>query len=565
MDVTKFEELQLDDRIIRAITEMGFEEASPIQAQAIPVVLEGRDMIGQAQTGTGKTAAFGLPLLQKVDPKVKKLQAIVLLPTRELAIQVAEELRRFAKFMHGIKVLPVYGGQDIVRQIRALKDGTQIVVGTPGRVMDHMRRKTVKMDHVHTVVLDEADEMLNMGFLEDMETILSQLPEERQTLMFSATMPQAIADIAKKFQKDPVTVRVIKKELTVPKVTQYYYEVKPKNKVEVMCRLLDMYSPKLSIVFCNTKRQVDELAQALQGRGYFAEGLHGDLKQVQRDRVMESFRNGRTDILIATDVAARGIDVGNVEAVFNYDIPQDDEYYVHRIGRTGRAGREGKAFSLVVGKEVYKLRDIQRYCKTKIIPQAIPSLNDITEIKADKILDQVQDILNDADLTKIVNIIEKKLMEDDYTSLDLAAALLKMSMGDDNEDIIDNYMPARSLDDLDSYGRNSRGRDRGRNNSRRKGATDRAAVDYVLNGGEERMARLFINIGKSQRVTPGDILGAVAGESGIPGRLVGSIDMYDGYTFVDVPAEYAEDVLNAMSHARIKGKHIHVEKANSKR
>ena len=565
MDVTKFEELQLDDRIIRAITEMGFEEASPIQAQAIPVVLEGRDMIGQAQTGTGKTAAFGLPLLQKVDPKVKKLQAIVLLPTRELAIQVAEELRRFAKFMHGIKVLPVYGGQDIVRQIRALKDGTQIVVGTPGRVMDHMRRKTVKMDHVHTVVLDEADEMLNMGFLEDMETILSQLPEERQTLMFSATMPQAIADIAKKFQKDPVTVRVIKKELTVPKVTQYYYEVKPKNKVEVMCRLLDMYSPKLSIVFCNTKRQVDELVQALQGRGYFAEGLHGDLKQVQRDRVMESFRNGRTDILIATDVAARGIDVGNVEAVFNYDIPQDDEYYVHRIGRTGRAGREGKAFSLVVGKEVYKLRDIQRYCKTKIIPQAIPSLNDITEIKADKILDQVQDILNDADLTKIVNIIEKKLMEDDYTSLDLAAALLKMSMGDDNEDIIDNYMPARSLDDLDSYGRNSRGRDRGRNNSRRKGATDRAAVDYVLNGGEERMARLFINIGKAQRVTPGDILGAVAGESGIPGRLVGSIDMYDGYTFVDVPAEYAEDVLNAMSHARIKGKHIHVEKANSKR
>ena len=565
MDVTKFEELQLDDRIIRAITEMGFEEASPIQAQAIPVVLEGRDMIGQAQTGTGKTAAFGLPLLQKVDPKVKKLQAVVLLPTRELAIQVAEELRRFAKFMHGIKVLPVYGGQDIVRQIRALKDGTQIVVGTPGRVMDHMRRKTVKMDHVHTVVLDEADEMLNMGFLEDMETILSQLPEERQTLMFSATMPQAIADIAKKFQKDPVTVRVIKKELTVPKVTQYYYEVKPKNKVEVMCRLLDMYSPKLSIIFCNTKRQVDELVQALQGRGYFAEGLHGDLKQVQRDRVMESFRNGRTDILIATDVAARGIDVGNVEAVFNYDIPQDDEYYVHRIGRTGRAGREGKAFSLVVGKEVYKLRDIQRYCKTKIIPQAIPSLNDITEIKADKILDQVQDILNDADLTKIVNIIEKKLMEDDYTSLDLAAALLKMSMGDDNEDIIDNYMPARSLDDLDSYGRNSRGRDRGRNNSRRKGATDRAAVDYVLNGGEERMARLFINIGKAQRVTPGDILGAVAGESGIPGRLVGSIDMYDGYTFVDVPAEYAEDVLNAMSHARIKGKHIHVEKANSKR
>ena len=564
MDIVKFEELQLDDRIIRAITEMGFEEASPIQAQAIPVVLEGRDIIGQAQTGTGKTAAFGLPLLQRVDPKVKKLQAIVLLPTRELAIQVAEELRRFAKFMHGIKVLPIYGGQDIVRQIRALKDGTQIVVGTPGRVMDHMRRKTVKTDHVHTVVLDEADEMLNMGFLEDMETILSQLPAERQTLMFSATMPPAIAEIARKFQTDPVTVRVIKKELTVPKVTQYYYEVKPKNKVEVMCSLLDLYDPKLSIAFCNTKRQVDELVQALQGRGYFADGLHGDLKQVQRDRVMESFRNGRTDILIATDVAARGIDVGNVEAVFNYDIPQDDEYYVHRIGRTGRAGREGKAFSLVVGREVYKLRDIQRYCKTKIIPQAIPSLNDITEIKAEKILDQVQETLNDSDLTKMVNILEKKLIEEDYTSLDLAAALLKMAMGDDNEDIIDSYMPARSLDDLDSYGR-GRGRDRGRGGrGGRKGATDRAAIDYVTGGGEH-MARLFINIGKSQRVTPGDILGAVAGESGIPGRLVGSIDMYDGYTFVDVPAQYAEDVLKAMSHAKIRGKNVHVEKANSRR
>lgn len=411
METVKFDELQLDERIIRAITEMGFEEASPIQAQAIPVAMEGRDMIGQAQTGTGKTAAFGLPLLQKVDPKVKKLQAIVLLPTRELAIQVAEEMRRFAKFMHGVKVLPIYGGQDIVKQIRSLKDGTQVIVGTPGRVMDHMRRKTIKADHVLTVVLDEADEMLNMGFLEDMETILSQLPEERQTLMFSATMPQAIAEIARKFQKDPVTVRVIKKELTVPKVTQYYYEVKPKNKVEVMSRLLDMYAPKLSIVFCNTKRQVDDLVQELQGRGYFAEGLHGDLKQVQRDRVMDSFRNGRTDILVATDVAARGIDVGDVEAVFNYDIPQDDEYYVHRIGRTGRAGREGKAFSLVMGKEVYKLRDIQRYCKTKIIPQAIPSLNDITEIKVEKILDQVQEVLNDTDLTKMVNIIEKKLME----------------------------------------------------------------------------------------------------------------------------------------------------------
>ena len=293
METIRFEEMELNNKILRAVRDMGFEEPSPIQARAIPLEREGKDIIGQAQTGTGKTAAFGIPLLEKVDPKSRKLQAIVLCPTRELAIQVAEEIRRLAKYMHGVKVLPVYGGQEIVKQIRSLKDGVQIVIGTPGRVMDHMRRKTIKTAAIHTVVLDEADEMLNMGFLEDMETILSQLPQERQTLMLSATMPQEIMDIARRFQKDPEVVKVVKKELTVPKVTQYYYDVKPKNKVEVLCRLLDMYSPKLSIVFCNTKKQVDELVEDLQGRGYFAEGLHGDLKQSQRDKVMNGFRTGR--------------------------------------------------------------------------------------------------------------------------------------------------------------------------------------------------------------------------------------------------------------------------------
>jgi len=446
METVKFDELQLDDRILRAVTDMGFEAASPIQAQAIPVQMEGRDVVGQAQTGTGKTAAFGIPLLQKIDPRSKKLQAIALCPTRELAIQVADEIRKLAKYMHGIKVLPIYGGQDIVRQIRGLKEGTQIVIGTPGRVMDHMRRKTIRCEHIHTVIMDEADEMLNMGFLEDMETILSQLPEERQTVMFSATMPMEIQNIARRFQKEPVTVKVVKKELTVPKVTQYYYEVKPKTKVEVMCRLLDMYAPRLSIAFCNTKRQVDELVQELQGRGYFAEGLHGDLKQMQRDRVMNSFRNGTTEILVATDVAARGIDVDNVEAVFNYDIPQDDEYYVHRIGRTGRAGKDGIAFSFVVGKEVYKLRDIQRYCKTKIIPQAIPSLDDITTIKAEKIMEQVMELIRETDLTKMVNLIERTVLtEEECTSLDVAAALLKLSMGEENEDIIDSGFTLANL------------------------------------------------------------------------------------------------------------------------
>ena len=567
METVRFDEMPLDVRILRAVTDMGFEAASPIQMQAIPVQLEGKDMIGQAQTGTGKTAAFGIPLLQEISQDNRKTQAMILCPTRELAIQVADEIRRLAKYMPGIKILPVYGGQEIMKQIRSLKGGVQIIVGTPGRVMDHMRRKTIRTDEIHTVVLDEADEMLNMGFLEDMETILNQMPEERKTVMFSATMPQAIAEIARKFQKDPVMVRVVKKELTVPEVTQYYYEVKPRNKVEVMCRLLDLYSPKLSVAFCNTKKQVDELVQALQGRGYFAEGLHGDLKQEQRDRVMDSFRNGATEILVATDVAARGIDVDDVEAVFNYDIPQDDEYYVHRIGRTGRAGREGRAFSLAVGSEVYKLRDIQRFCKTKIIPQPIPSLNDVTAIKAEKILDEVQEYIADGGLDRMTDIIEKRLLAEDYTSLELAAAFLKMTMGDDNEDIADEGRPLRDLENLGRRG----GRDcgyghdynRGRSAYGTRRRTGREEDEYAdRRSPRNGMTRLFINLGKNQSVKPGDILGAIAGESGMPGRLVGSIDMYDKYTFVEVPREQADSILEAMNRAKIKGKNVHVEKAN---
>lgn len=567
MESVKFEELQLDDRILRAVADMGFEEASPIQAKSIPVQMEGVDMIGQAQTGTGKTAAFGIPLLQKIDPKNKKLQAVALCPTRELAIQVAEEIRSLAKYMHGIKVLPIYGGQDIVRQIKGLKDGTQIIIGTPGRVMDHMRRKTVKFDQVHTVIMDEADEMLNMGFLEDMETILSQLPTERQTIMFSATMPPEIQKIAESFQKDPQVIRMVKKELTVPKVTQYYYEVKPRTKVEVMCRLLDLYAPKLSVAFCNTKKQVDELVDELQGRGYFAEGLHGDLKQIQRDRVMNSFRNGRTEILVATDVAARGIDVDDVEAVFNYDIPQDDEYYVHRIGRTGRAGRTGIAFSFVVGREVYKLRDIQRYCKTKIIPQAVPSLDDITEIKAEKILEQAGCVMNEMDLSPVVHILEKKLLEEDYTSLELAAALLRMHMGESNEDIIIDSRPARSLDDLDSWGGKERGRRDGRYGRGRDGRGDRSQRGGRGGRGRSQdngMARLFLNVGRDQNIKPGDVLGAIAGESGISGRMIGSIDMYDKYTFVEVPEDCAGEVLECMKRVKIRGKNVRMELANEK-
>ena len=351
MKKLKFEDMEFSQEIKKAVSDMGFEEASPIQSQAIPYILEGKDVIGQAQTGTGKTAAFGVPILEMCDEENRQLQAIVLCPTRELCIQVAEEISKLAKYKKNVYILPVYGGQPIERQIKALKKGVQIVIGTPGRVIDHLNRHTLKPGNINMVVLDEADEMFDMGFRDDIELILGKMPEDRQTVFFSATMPQEIMSFAKKFQKNPEIIKVVHKELTVPKVEQYYFELKPNMKTEILCRLIDIYNPKLSLVFCNTKRKVDELVLELQGRGYFADGLHGDLKQTQRDKVMSTFRSGNIDILVATDVAARGIDVDDVDIVFNYDIPQDEEYYVHRIGRTARAGREGTAFSFVVGRD----------------------------------------------------------------------------------------------------------------------------------------------------------------------------------------------------------------------
>lgn len=523
-----FEEMCLDTRIMRAIAEMGFEQPSPSQAQSIPIAVEGKDMIGQARTGTGKTASFGIPMLQRINPKDKNLQAIVLCPTRELAIQSANEIRKLAKFLHGIKVLPIYGGQEISKQIRSLKGGVQIVIGTPGRVMDHLRRHTLKPQTVDIVVLDEADEMLNMGFREDIETILGQLPEERQTMLFSATMPKPILEIAKRYLHEPEIVKVIQKELTVPKIEQYYYEVNPRKKNEVLSRLLDMYDPSLSLVFCNTKRKVDELVADLKGRGYFAEGLHGDMKQSQRDRVMNGFRNGRTDILVATDVAARGIDVDDVEAVFNYDVPQDDEYYVHRIGRTGRAGREGRAFTLVVGKEIYKLKDIQRYCKTKIRRQPIPSVNDVAAIKVEKLLEQAGELIATDGLGRMMDLLEEYLDGSDYSATEMAAALLAMQLGETST----QTLPKEEFGDT---------------------------------GAEPGMVRMFMNIGKKDRVRIGDILGAVAGESGMEGALVGTIDMYDNFSFVEVPQEYAAAVLEAMNHSKIKGRRVNMEPAKNVR
>lgn len=431
----RYEDAGIDTRILRAVRELGFEHMTPIQEQAIPLFMTGRDIIGQAQTGTGKTAAFGIPILQKVDPQDRSLQAVILCPTRELAMQAADELRKFAKYMDSVKVLPVYGGQEIYKQIKNLKTGVQIVVGTPGRVMDHMRRHTLKFDHVHTIVLDEADEMLNMGFREDIETILKEMPQERQTGLFSATMPKPILDITKTYQKDAAYIKMTPKEVTIPLIKQAYYQVRKQDKEEVLCRLIDYYDPKRALIFCNTKRMVDELTEHLKGRGYEVEGLHGDLTQGQRDTVMNLFRGGRTNILIATDVAARGIDVSDVEAVYNYDVPEDIEYYVHRIGRTGRAGKTGRSFTLVVGREAYKIRDIERICHTKIRERKIPNAADITARKSEKILKEAYEVIEGEDISRAMESILDAVALGQYSATQIAAAFMKMKLGDEPQDI----------------------------------------------------------------------------------------------------------------------------------
>ncbi len=455
----------LDSRVLRAIREMGFEKLSPIQEQAIPAMLAGEDIIGQAQTGTGKTAAFGIPAIQKCDPGLRKLQTLILCPTRELAIQAAEELRKLAKYMHGIKVLPVYGGQDIGKQIAGLR-GVQIIVGTPGRVMDHMRRHTIKLDDVNMVVLDEADEMLNMGFREDMETILGQIPNEHQTTLFSATMPKPILEITGRFQQNARMIRVAAKELTIPLVSQKFYRLKNQDKDAACIRLLEYYQPKLCLIFCNTKKKVDELSGVLKQAGFQAEGLHGDLAQHQRDVVMGHFRNGSTNILIATDVAARGIDVDDVEAVINYDIPQDIEYYVHRIGRTGRAGRTGRSFTFVSGREIFKIREIEKVCRTTVEEKKLPGASKVLKAKADKYLNQAWECHEHEDMELMKRFLQRKMDEAGCDALELAAAMLKYQVGDKGEEIqADDFAPRRfgakggRADGRDGRGR--RGDDRG--------------------------------------------------------------------------------------------------------
>ncbi len=543
MENLSFKDLNLSNEVQHAIADMGFEEATPIQSQSIPPILEGNDLIGQAQTGTGKTCAFGIPAIEMIQPQIDTIQVLVLCPTRELAIQSSEELRNVLKYKDGIRILPVYGGQPIDRQILALKKRPQIIIGTPGRVMDHMRRRTIKLENLKMIVLDEADEMLNMGFREDIDTILEKVPEDRQTILFSATMPKEILDITRKYQKDPVHIKVAHKQLTVPSIEQYYLEVKESAKLEVLSRLIDTNDIKLSLVFCNTKKRVDDLTSSLQSRGFSAEALHGDMRQEHRDKVMSQFRKGNFDILIATDVAARGIDVDDVEAVFNYDIPSDEEYYVHRIGRTGRAGRTGKAFTFISGREIYKLRDIQRYTKSTVSLIKPPTINDVEEKKMSNVLKLLRENLGHEGLSKYLSHIERFVntinsdtedQDDSFvTSLDVAAALLKMYAEQSG-----NF--PNTVSEIDE------------------------ASDFDSDSGND-MVRLFINIGSENKIQPKHIIEGLVESSGLPGKMVGSIDIFDRYSFVEVPKEFAAEVLRSMKNHTIKGKRINIEKSTPRK
>jgi ATP-dependent RNA helicase DeaD len=630
-----FSSLDISEEVLQAVTDMGFVSPSPIQAEAIPPILAGRDVIGQAQTGTGKTAAFGIPALDMIDVQNRSVQTLILCPTRELALQVADEIRKLAKYKRGIRVEAIYGGDSIERQIRSLKSGVHIVIGTPGRVMDHMERNTLKLDNVKMMILDEADEMLDMGFREDIESILADMPEERQTILFSATMSKPIMQITQKFQKDPVLVKVVKRELTNTNIEQVYFEVKPKAKVEVMCRLIDMYDLKLLLVFCNTKRKVDEIVEDLQIRGYQAEGLHGDLRQAQRNNVMSKFRAGTTSILVATDVAARGIDVDDVDAVINFDIPLDEEYYVHRIGRTGRAGKSGRAFSLVGRDEKYRFREIQSYTKVKVEKGVIPSFEDIVGVRKARFIEQIRQTVQDSQDLNLYEDMLTQLHHAGFTTEQIVAALVKRSMGLEKNEFADQNLGLeddRRRERGDRFGdRNDRGRgdrfedrrggrsdgssrfgDRDRNdrgnsrfgdrddrggrndgasrfgdrdrNSRfgdrddrggrsdgssRFGDRDRRRDDR--NDGPQReraprerdanMTRLMVTIGRKDFVRPGDIVGAIAGEANIPGSSIGSIDIFDKFTYVDVPKDMANRVVDAMEGNTIKGRRVNIELA----
>jgi ATP-dependent RNA helicase DeaD len=675
-----FSELGLSPELLKAIEKMGFEQASPIQAAAIPVLLTGKDIVGQSMTGSGKTAAFGVPAVEKVDVTKREVQVLILCPTRELAVQVSEEIHKLSFFKRGVHSLPIYGGQSYDRQLYGLKQGAQIVIGTPGRVMDHMRRGTLKLTGVKMVILDEADVMLNMGFREDIELILAATPKERQTVFFSATMPRPIRELIDKNSRDPQSVKIEQKAMTVPTVDQVYYEVDRRYKMDLLTRLIDIFDLKLGIVFCNTKRMVDDLVDHLEAAGYQADRLHGDMTQAQRDRVMNKFRKSGLEFLVATDIAARGIDVDDVQVVFNYDLPYDPEDYVHRIGRTGRAGRSGRAISLVPGRELFQIRNIERFTNVRIQRGKIPTADEVSEARENVFLEKLRGLLTGGEFQKYDRVIER-LLEEGHSSTDIASALIhllqtgeaaKAAPKTENYDRPerDERPPARFDErrERPPY-RDERGGERGHYRDDRRPnyeqrrddrpqrfedrpprglapspvaarpktfvpksevafadpkkakaapwksaaapvvktvtppaevkppvepksetaktfsdaeilasvktpepsklfikpkpvvAADTGPKAKVSRGTPPEQTRLWMSLGETQGVVPIDIVNAIAGETGLPGKVVGKVDVREKHLFVDVASEHANGIIAKLNRAEIKGHKVKVKVA----
>jgi len=697
-----FSELGLSAEVLQAIKKLGFEQASPIQAEAIPVLLAGKDVVGQSMTGSGKTAAFGIPAVEKVDPAKREVQVLILCPTRELAVQVSEEIHKLALFKRGIHALPIYGGQSYERQFFGLKQGAQIVIGTPGRVMDHMRRGTLRLETVKMAILDEADVMLNMGFREDIELILQSVPATRQTVFFSATMPKPIRDLIEKYSREPQSVKIEQKAMTVPTVEQVYYEVDRRHKMELLTRLIDLHDFKLGIVFCNTKRMVDDLVDHLEAAGYQADRLHGDMSQNMRDRVMNKFRQSGLEFLVATDVAARGIDVDDVEVVINYDLPYDVEDYLHRIGRTGRVGRSGMAISLVPFRELFQIRNIERFTNARIQRGKVPTVDEVAEARENVFLDKLRTQLTTGEYTNYEHLLER-LLQEGFSSTNIASALIhQLQSGEaaksaphaeESERPPREERPGRSDDRRERapYGDDRRGRfddrrERAPRDDRRPRFEDRRAerppragapgtaparssslprpatalrpptrekvvpikpekttveekptpVEKVADSQAEVLrpmavegesqpvptpavaapppeaqavaektysdaeilssikppesksesklfikpksapaaakpkasratpagqTRLWINLGETQGIKPIDIVNAVAGETGLPGKVVGTVDVREKHLFVDVASEHANGIIAKMNRAQIQGHKVKVKLA----
>jgi ATP-dependent RNA helicase DeaD len=563
-----FTELGLSPELLKAVAQMGYEETTHIQSQAIPALLSGADVVGQSQTGSGKTAAFALPAIEKVDPRLRAPQVLILCPTRELAVQVAEEVAKLASFKKGVREIPIYGGQSYDRQLRGLRDGAQIIIGTPGRVMDHLERRTLNLDQVKMVILDEADRMLDMGFLDDIRTVLKQAPKERQTVFFSATLPRPIQDLIKTFTKNPVNVTIQTEALTMPAIEQVYYEVDRRSKLDVLCRLIDLQDISFGIIFCATKMMVDELTEHLAARGYAADKMHGDMTQAMRERVIAKFRKRGLDFLVATDVAARGLDVDDVEVVFNYDLPHDGDDYIHRIGRTGRAGRSGRSITFVSGRELYKMQNIIRFTKGKIRRERIPSEEEVEKKRANRFYDSLHKTLEEGKYERQDALIGR-LLDQGFVATDIASALIHL-FGDDDTKPVEPSRPERFVPaQRENASRPERPypSERGRHSEpqERRAAPTGTGLKADRESGtvshEPGMIRLTLGIGRDHGVQPGDVVGVIVGITKLPKEVVGVIRLQTKQTFVDVAEENADLIVSKLNGIEFKGRKLWCKRA----